>query len=161
MPTIADVEALHAIKKKWDAESTLGGAFGQLLTGGIVAKAKKELLPNMPYALATSEKFKDSEYNAPVQIGSGYNNYRRVQIIGYGDESDMQAMARAIEKKLLWLPRDNMTLDFPTDVNFVVLRPIDEPNLRVEEQTSQGKDVYRCDADMVCWTTRPVGGQWS
>lgn len=145
-----DRDTLEALKSYWDATPSLYNAGGMFLSR--VVKSPK----TSPYVKGECRPGQ-SVYFAPVQSGKAYIDTRNVTVTGYGDESQMSALAVAIRAKLNFLPRDSMTLTFPSEAGLMVVRPINgSPRVESDETTKDGKDVFRCVAEFEIQTTRLV-----
>jgi hypothetical protein len=152
--SIADEEALEALRAYWTATSDLVSAGGQLRTG-----KQRTANTTQPYSIASSEKGQNQQWYAPVQSGSPYQDYRKITIVGYGDRDQMVALAKAMMGRLAWLPRkvvdgSMQTLAFPQGTALKRLMPLDDPHLIEDETTKAGKSVWRCEALYELWTTR-------
>jgi hypothetical protein len=152
--SIADEEALEALKAYWDATNDLQSIAGALRTG-----EQRTAGTTQPYAIATSEKNKDQKWYAPIQSGSPYQDYRKITITAYGDRTAMVALAKACMARLAWLPRKDadgtqMQLAFPAGTTLKTLMPLDDPHLVEDKTQKAGKPVWRCEALYELWTTR-------
>ena len=112
--TIADEEALEALRVYWDATNDLASITGPLRVG-----KQRTATTTQPYAVATSEKGSPQQWYAPIASGSPYQDYRKITVVGYGDRDKMVALAAACMKRLAWLPRNDangvlMALNFPS-----------------------------------------------
>lgn len=150
--TLADEEALEAVKAFWDKEPLIEQTnVGPLETGRLKGPHPQ------PYARASSE-LASQQFFAPVQTNSPYRDYRHVKIEAWGTRAQMIGLAQALAKRLAWLPRDGRTLTFPDGVAFVVCKPENDPQLIEEKTKKSGQDVWNLVADYTLETTRHVPG---
>jgi hypothetical protein len=156
--TIADEEALEAMKALWDPDPDLGSVAGPLGTGRLASGQ------GPVYVKATSRKGREPRFYSPskqdkdgnwVQTGTPWQDYRVITLEARGSKKGATSLAKAFGK-LAWLPREGRTLVFPDGVRFVRTMPLADPSLEEDPARKAGMDVWVVRYELEIWTTRTV-----
>ena len=150
--TAEDVDTLEAVKAYWDANADL-----QALCGFFKSSLVKSPQA-MPYAKGECAKGETPNvYMAEVKAGNGYVDYRHLTVTGYGTKEQMAQLAALFRSKLNWLPRDGLTLTYPSGATLMAVRPLNNtPAVEPDKTTKDAKDIWKCVGEWEVGSSRAV-----